>query len=67
MRCDSKTKLNQLLKIEGDNPFEDLLITMQFSRAVLSKDLRILDTFNKGPEWEFLLSKDIILRGCFLH
>ena len=59
MRCDSKKFLNQLLKIEGDNPFEDLLITdlliMQFSRAVLSKDLRILDTFNKGPEWEFLL------------
>ena len=59
MKCDSKKILNQLLKIEGDNPFEDLLITdlliMQFSRAVLSKDLRILDTFNKGPEWEFLL------------
>ena len=59
MRCDSKNFLNQLLKTEGDKPFEDLLITdlliMQFSKAVLSKDLRILDTFNKGPEWEFLL------------
>ena len=28
---------------------------MQFSRAVLSKDLRILDTLNKGSVWEFLL------------
>ena len=41
--------------IEGNNPFQDLLIKIQFSRAVLSKDLRILDTLNKGPVWEFIL------------
>ena len=53
--CDSKENLNQLLKIEGNNSFKDLLIKMQFSRAVLSNDLRLLATLNKGPAWEFLL------------
>ena len=40
---------------------------MQFSRAVLWKDLRILDTLDKGPVWEFLLWKDIILRYFFYN
>ena len=30
---------------------------MQFSRAVFSKDLRILDTLNKGVAWEFKKKK----------
>ena len=40
---------------KDNKPFKDLLIKFQFSRAVLSKDLRILDTLTKGPVWEFLL------------
>ena len=49
-----KITKNQLLKIEGNNPFKDLLIKLQFSRAVLSKDF-FLDILNEGPVWEFLL------------
>ena len=41
--------------IEGNNSFQDLLIKVQLSRAVLSKNLRILDILNKGHVWEFLL------------
>ena len=37
--------LDQLLNIEGNNPFNHLLIKMQLSKAVLSKDSKI----NKGP------------------
>ena len=40
---------NQLLKIDARKHFKDLLIKMQFSRAVLSNDLRILESLNKGP------------------
>ena len=64
MSCDSSNSenLNQLQKIEGSNTFKDLLIKMRFPRAALLKDLRILDILNKGPVWEFLLRKNIILR-----
>ena len=47
-KSELKENLNQSLKIEGNNSFKDLLIKMQFSRAVLSKDLKISDTWNKG-------------------
>ena len=55
MRLQLKRKFDQFLKIEGNDSCKDLLIKIQFSRAVLSKDCRILDTLNKGPVWEFLL------------
>ena len=41
---------------------KDLLIKIQFSRAVLSKDLRILESLNKGHVWEFLLWKTLSWR-----
>ena len=37
-----------------------LLIKMQFSRAVSSKDLRKVELLNKGPVWEFRAWKDIL-------
>ena len=66
MRVWLKKNMNQLLKTEANNPFKYLLIKMQFSRAVSPKDLRILDTLKKGPVWEFLHFKNIILRDFFL-
>ena len=59
-----KIKLNQLLKIEGNNSFKDLLIKMQFSRAVLSKELKMLDSLNKGPIISIL--KEHYSEGFFL-
>ena len=41
--------------IDGGNYFEDLLIKMEFSRTASLKDLRILESLNKEPAWEFLL------------
>ena len=43
------------MKKKSYNPLKDLLIKTQFSKAVLSKDLKILNTLVKGPVWEFLL------------
>ena len=60
--CASRESLNQLLKIEGNNTFKDLLTKKQFPRAVLSKDFWILGSLNKEPVWEFLVWKNIILR-----
>ena len=54
MRFGSKTNLNQLLKTGSNNTFKDLLIKMQFSKPALSRDLRILESLNKEPVWEFL-------------
>ena len=55
------------MKIQGNNPFKDLLMKMQFSRAVLLKDLRILGTLSKEPVWEFLFWKNVILRNFFCN
>ena len=61
MRAWFKRK-NQLLRIEGNNSFKDLLIKMYFSRAVLSKDLRNLENLNKVHVCEFLLWKNVVLK-----
>ena len=55
------------MKIEDIKPFKDLLIKMEFSRAVLSKALKILDTLNIGPVWNYLIWKNIILRDFFCN
>ena len=62
--------LNQLLKTDGSNPFKDLQVKMQFPRAVLSKDLRILESLNKGEpfiqpffvEFDFQITVKLFLR-----
>ena len=51
-----KKNLKQLLKISGNNLFNDLLIKMQFLRAVLSNDLRLPGIV---PKFQFILSKFI--------
>ena len=41
-------KLKKLLKTDGINLFQHLLMKMQFSRTVKRKDSRILKSLNKG-------------------
>ena len=54
MRVCIKREFETAIEAGSNNPFKCLLITMQFSRAVLSKGLRILNSLNKESVWEFL-------------
>ena len=54
MRVCIKREFETAIEAGSNNPLKCLLITMQFSRAVLSKGLRILDSLNKESVWEFL-------------
>ena len=60
-------KLKQILKTDGSNLLQHLLMKMQFSRTVRTKDFRIFESLNKGLVWEFRLWKNIILRDVFYY
>ena len=63
-----KENFSYLLKTDDSNLFKDCLIKMKFSKAVLSRDSRILKSLKKGPVWESrLCKKSIILRTFFCN
>ena len=64
MRVSLKRKFELVTEDRRQKLFQNLLIKTQLLRAVLSKELKILDTLNRGHVSEFLLAKNIILFFC---
>ena len=63
--CWSEEKLNQVLKIDGDKLFKDLLTNKIFSRQILSWNFKMEFCLNRGLVWKFLGWKLIILTDFF--
>ena len=64
MRVLLKRKFELVTEDRRQKLFQNLLMKTQLLRAVLSKELKILDTLNRGHVSEFLLAKNIILFFC---
>ena len=55
--CPPKWKFEPAAKLSCSNPFKDLLIKIQLSKAVFVKGLKNFESLNKGPVWDIPLSK----------
>ena len=59
-------KINHVLKTDGVELFTDLLINKIFSKDILSWNVKIELSLNRGLVWKFLGWKIMILAGFFL-
>ena len=63
--CWSEEKLNQVLKIDGDKLFRDLLTNKIFSMQILSWNFKMEFCLNRGLVWKFLGWRLITLMAFF--